>query len=117
MKKIIMGIALLAISVFSRGQGLDSLIVEKYYISNSADQAGAGGNGDALPVGSFTYRIYVDMPPQCKFQAAYGVNGTHPHTTIFTTTTSFYNNTNRGAEAPTYTKVQAAGNTTMIDSW
>lgn len=111
MKKILLGIALAAASVMSQAQGLENVIVEKYYVSNAADAAGSVG---ALPAGSVTYRVYVDMLPGYKFQAAYGVPG---HNLVLTTTTSWFNNEDRGATSPTYTKAQAAGNSVMLDSW
>ncbi len=92
-------------------QGLDSLIVERYYISNIDDSINSVGN---LPVGSTTYRIFVDLAPGYKFQAAYGNSN---HELRFATTTSFFNNEDRGATTPTYTKAQARYNTVMLDSW
>ena len=65
--------------------GLDSIIVEKYYISNAADSIGSIGYGN-LSIGSVTYRIYVDMKPGYKFQMAYG-NANHPLS--ISTSTSF----------------------------
>jgi hypothetical protein len=118
MKKIFLGLALLCSAAFVNAQnGLESLIVEKYYVSNAADAAGSVG---ALPVGSVTYRFFVDMLPGYKFQAAYGVpgvSGVGAHTLFFNTTTSFFNNEDRGAQTPTYTKTQAANNTVSLDSW
>ncbi|MEI8204926.1 MAG: T9SS type A sorting domain-containing protein [Bacteroidota bacterium] len=93
--------------------GLDSIIVEKYYISNAADSIGSIGYGN-LPVGSVTYRIYVDMKQGYKFQMAYGSSN---HPLSFNTTTSFFNNEDRGATNPTFTKAQAKNNTVMLDSW
>jgi len=43
--------------------------------------------------------------------------GNANHTLKLTTSTSFFNNEDRGATTPTYTKAQAAGNTVMLDSW
>ena len=50
--------------------GLENITVEKYYVSNAADATGSIG---VLPVGSVTYRIFADLLPGYKFQAAYGV--------------------------------------------
>ena len=112
MRKILAGLLLSLLSTFAFAQnGLENIIVEKYYVSNAADSVGSIGT---LPVGSVTYRIYVDMLPGYKFQAAYGVAG-HPLT--LSTTTTFFNNEDRGATTPTYTKLQARGNTVMLDSW
>ncbi len=115
MKKYILGLGLIIASQFSSAQnGLESIVVEKYYVSNAADSAGAIGNGSNLPVGSVTYRIYADMLPGYKFQAAYGVPG---HPLILTTSASFYTNTDRGNTTPSFSKANAAGNTVMLDSW
>jgi hypothetical protein len=91
--------------------GLECMVVEKYYVSNADDAAGSEG---VLPVGSVTYRIYADMLPGYKFQALYGIPG---HALTLQTTTLFFNNEDRGATTPSYTKAQAAGNTIMLDSW
>ena len=73
MKNIYLCILLLCYFGFAFSQnGLEDIIVEKYYISNAADSIGSIGN---LPSGSVTYRIFVDMLPGYKFQAAYGVAG------------------------------------------
>lgn len=111
MKKITSVFVLLLLSAFVRAQGLQDIIVETYYISDAADAAGSIGT---LPEGSVTYRIYVDMASGYKFQAAYG---SPTHTLSIGTTTSFFNNEDRGATTPTYTKTQAKNNTVMLDSW
>jgi hypothetical protein len=112
-KKIILSMGLLAtgVSAFSQN-GLDSIIIEKYYISNS-DDAIVGVGGD-LPVGSVTYRIFVDLKPGYNFQALYGVPS---HELRLSTTTKFFNNTDRGNTTPSYTKNQMRNNTVMLDSW
>ena len=77
MKKIttLLAIALLCIEVKAQN-GLENIIVEKYYVSDANDAA-ANATGGVLPINSVTYRIYADMLPGYKFQATYGVNG-HP---------------------------------------
>ncbi len=111
-KKIVLGLTLIMLSVLVQAQnGLENIIVEKYYISTSADSIGSSG---VLPVGSVTYRIYVDMLPNYKFQMAYGNTN---HNLRFTTTTSFFNNTDYGATYPNYSKTNARKNTVMLDSW
>lgn len=99
-------------------QGLEGIIVETYYISNTADEA--PNDGGTLPSESVTYRVFVDMLPDYKFQAAYGapsIGGVGGHELNISTTTLFFNNEDRGATTPTYTKNQARGNTVMLDSW
>ncbi len=93
--------------------GLERIIVEKYYVSTESDKA-VDGDGGELPVGSVTYRVYVDMLPGYIFQAAFGVP---EHEIRIATTTRFFNNEDRGSRHPTYTRNQAQNNTVMLDSW
>jgi len=112
MRKILLGLALVFLATLSQAQnGLEAIVVEKYYVSDATDNGGSVGD---LPVGSVTYRVYVDMLPGYKFQAAYGLPG---HELILSTTTAFFNNEDRGATTPTYSKTQARGNSVMLDSW
>ena len=99
-------------SVFSQN-GLEGLIVEKYYKSNENDTT-VNDVGGKLPVGSFTYRFYLDLLPNYKFQAAYGLPG---HELRIETSTLFFNNEDRGDVYPNYTKANAKDNTVMLDSW
>ena len=65
MNKILLSAGLFLLSVYAKSQtpaGLDSIIVEKYYISDLNDKS-VDATGGVLPVGSVTYRIYVDMKP------------------------------------------------------
>jgi hypothetical protein len=93
--------------------GLEKIIVEKYYISDVNDAAASAGG--YLPAGSTTYRIYVDLLPGYKFQAAYGVPG---HELRIATTTSFFNNVDKGAAiANDIPNSALRHNTVMLDSW
>lgn len=113
MKKFLLGAAILASGVVAHAQnGLENVIIEKYYVSNAADSIGSVG---ILPVGSVTYRIYADLLPGYKFQALYGVPG---HSLVLNTTTSFFNNEDRGAKEPNGISVtNTRKNTVMLDSW
>lgn len=114
MKKITLLFTFTLLVLFARAQnGLECVEVEVYYVSNANDTL-ANADGGVLPVGSKTYRVYADMQQGYKFQAAYGVPG---HELRLETTTLFFNNIDRGATSPTYTKPQAASNTVMLDSW
>lgn len=113
MNKVILTFCFLLSLEFINGQGLENIIVEKYYVSNLND-ATVNSTGGILPVGSVTYRIYVDMLPGYKFQAVFGIQG---HEMRFETSTLFFNNEDRGATSPTYSKTQVANNTVMLDSW
>ena len=113
MKKIIVGLGLVMLGAFAHAQqGLERIIVEKFYVSNAADSVGSYGT---LPVGSVTYRIYADMLPGYKFQMAYGNS---KHSLSFSTSTSFFNNTDRGATTPNnISKTNTGKNTVLLDSW
>ena len=92
--------------------GLEKIIVEKYYISNAIDSAGSIGN---LPSGSVTYRVFADMLPGYKFQAIYGVPA---HSLKINTSTGFFNNEDRGAATPNnITTTFLDDNTVALDSW
>lgn len=113
MKKLLLSVLLFTAYNSNAQQGLENIIVETYYISDANDTA-VNADGGVLPVGSVTYRIYADMLPGYRFQAAYGVPG---HEMRIETSTLFFNNEDRGATTPTYTKTHAKGNTVMLDSW
>jgi hypothetical protein len=100
-----------SLSKVNAQNGIESIIVEKYYVSNASDATGSIG---VLPAGSVTYRIFVDMLQGYKFQMAYG---TAIHPLFINTTTSFFNNEDYGSTNPTFSKANAAKNTVMLDSW
>jgi len=113
-KKILMSLSLALLGGgFAQAQnGLEGIVVEKYYIATSADAAASVGT---LPVGSVTYRVYADMLPGYKFQALYG-NAAHP--LKISTSTSFFNNEDRGATtANAIASSQLKNNTVALDSW
>lgn len=113
-KKILMSLSLALLGGgFAQAQnGLEGIVVEKYYIADAADAAASVGT---LPVGSVTYRVYADMLPGYKFQALYG-NADHP--LKISTSTSFFNNEDRGATtANAIASAQLKNNTVALDSW
>ena len=112
MKKILMGLALILFGVTSQAQnGLENIVVEKYYVSNAADAAGSTG---VLPAGSVTYRIWADMLPGYNFQALFGVAG---HTLTVQTTTAFFNNEDYGGTTPTVSTTNIRKNSALLDSY
>ena len=119
MKKIIIGLFLAAlgtmIGTYAQAQnGLENIIVEKYYVSNPADATGTlNATGDILLDGSVTYRIYADMLPGYKLKAVYGVTG---HPLVFNTTTTFFNNSDNTA-TPTFNLSTADDGSVMLDSY
>jgi len=114
MKKIYLPLSFLFFGFLANAQnGLEQIVVEKYYFSDTND-ASANLTDGVLPIGSTTFRIYADMLPGYKFQAAFGVP---THELKIATTTLFFNNEDRGSTSPIYTKNQAKSNTVMLDSW
>ncbi|MCF8381709.1 MAG: T9SS type A sorting domain-containing protein [Bacteroidales bacterium] len=95
-------------------EGLEGLIIEKYYVANANDAANTeGGN---LANNSVTYRVFADMAPNFKFLAVYGTTGAH--TLKLSTSTSFFNNSDRGKEmGDKISSSKVGNNTTAIDSW
>lgn len=123
MKKILLCIITLCNALLYAQNGLECITVEKYYVSDANDTS-VNSTGGVLPVGSVTYRIYADMLPGYVFQAAYGVDvaptgviSTGDHELRIQTTTLFFNNEDRGATTPGFTKSRCADNTVMLDSW
>jgi hypothetical protein len=106
-----LGLVMASFGLSQAQNGLENVVVEKYYVANAADAAASIGT---LPVGSVTYRIYADMLPGYKFQMAFG-NGTH--TLDITSSTSFFNNEDRGGTTPGNTVTNTKANTVGLDSW
>ncbi|MFO0323189.1 MAG: T9SS type A sorting domain-containing protein [Bacteroidota bacterium] len=120
MKISILTISLSLLATLAKSQvGIDSIIVEKYYLANSADSTNAANAGAIVPLKngkSVTYRVYVAMAAGYKFSLLKG-NANHP--LIIKTSTNFYNDPNNGvvlgAQATSTTNVRK--NTVLIDSW
>lgn len=112
--KLIYTIALLFFIAFNANSqnGLEKIIVEKYYITDANDAANE--DGGKIEENTTTYRIYVDMLPNYILQAVYGSDA---HDLVIETSDKFFNNEARGAVSPTYTKTQAKANTVMLDTW
>jgi hypothetical protein len=109
--KLVLYFFITCISGYS--QGLEDIIVEKYYISDGKDTTVLFGK--SLPVGSVTYRIYVDMLPGYKFQAVFGLPD---HELRIETSTLFFNNEDKGGVVPNMIPERNLGkNTVMLDSW
>ncbi|MBL7943830.1 MAG: hypothetical protein JNM00_13740, partial [Flavobacteriales bacterium] len=94
-------------------QGLEDVIVEKYYISDSQDAV--PNDGGVLAEGSTTYRIYIDLAPGYELQAVYGNEN---HELRIQTTTEFFNNEDRGEQLGTSIGQNFIDdNTVAVDSW
>ena len=123
-KSILAGLCLLLTGTFANAQGLQGIVVEKYYVSNAADGSsansdlsGAGYTTGTLPTGSVTWRIYADLQPGWGVQSVYGIPA-HPLT--LSTTTNFFNhpngNTTGGNFSSNSTSILGSG-TTLLDSY
>lgn len=99
-------------------QGLQGIVVEKYYSANAADVADATVEGATTPltVGATTYRVYVDMAAGYKFSQIYG---SASHNLTISSTANFFNDPNYGVSVDpgTVSTVNIRKNTAMIDSW
>ena len=99
-------------------QGLEGIVVERYYLSDAADETDALDNGAVtpLPVGSITYRVYVDMADGYKFSQIFGTS-IHPMTV--NSTADFFNDPNYGVmiNPGSISANNIRKHTAMIDSW
>ena len=94
--------------------GLEGIILEKFYISTKDDNSKPELSGHLAP-GSITYRIYVDLKPGYTFQAAYGAPN---HELYIKSTNLFYNHVEYGAEYPNRIPLRTySRNTSRLDSW
>lgn len=94
--------------------GLERVIVERYYEADAND-AGDVDGGTGLTGGAKTYRVYVDMLDGYKLLT---VAGYVDHELNFNTTTTFFNNEDRGDSwARAINDLFLDQNTVAIDSW
>jgi Secretion system C-terminal sorting domain len=94
---------------------LEKVIVETYYISNANDSADVNGDTNSLPIGSKTYRVYVDLEVGSKLLKLYGGKG---HPLKFSSTQNFYNKKDRGAcFGSDILSGFLKGNTLALDTW
>ncbi len=94
-------------------EGLEGLIVEVYYIADSADVADT--DGGSLALGSVTYRVFVDMLPGYELQALFSMENQNLE---IRTTTGFFNNTDRGESlGNSIPSLRIGDNTVALDSW
>jgi hypothetical protein len=92
---------------------LEKVIVEKYYVSDSIDFTDTSGG--IVPIGSTTYRIYIDLAPGSILKKIYG-DPNHPFE--ITSTEVFFNNILDGKSfGKDLTKVSLSENTVALDSW
>ena len=92
---------------------LEKVIIEKYYVSDANDATDVDGGG--VPVGSTTYRIYVDLKPGTILKRIYG-DANHPFS--ISSSEVFFNNVLDGQTfAKDFIKGRYLENTVALDTW
>ncbi len=116
MKTLLSALIILITSVIGAQtfEGLDGVYIERYYQSNEMDN-GAGKISGELKNNSKTYRIYLDLSPGYRFQAAYG---TTAHPLSFHSESLFFNHAGIGNTYPNVIPERSLSkNITLLDSW
>ena len=116
--KFLLGLGLMVASSSVFSQGLDGIVVEKYYQANAADVTNATNAGAVTPLttNSVTYRVYVNLADGYRLNSVFGdVN----NPLNVTTTTAFFNDPNQGVTTNpmTLSTNQLKSNTVMLDSY
>jgi Secretion system C-terminal sorting domain len=94
---------------------LEKVIVETYYVSNASDSVDVLGDSNGLPVGSKTYRVYVDLQAGSKLLKLYGSKG---HALKFSSTNNFFNKIDRGRTfGYLFPRADLRRNTVALDTW
>jgi len=120
MKKILLFLICLLAFSFSMHAQIEKVIVETYYVADSADAADT--TYGKLEAGATTYRVYIDLKPGSKLKKIYGDAN---HRLRISSTSDFYNHT---GSHPTTGGGQSFGkeflnlpylkkNTTALDTW
>jgi hypothetical protein len=113
MYKSILGFIVFQLITFTTFSQLQKVIVEKYYVSDASDATDTLGGG--LPIGSTTYRIYVDLAPGSVLKKIYGdVN--HPFS--IQSTAPFFNQKSDGQTfAKDFVKNRYLEGVVALDTW
>jgi len=113
MFKSILGFIVFQLITFTTFSQLQKVIVEKYYVSDASDATDTLGGG--LPIGSTTYRIYVDLAPGSVLKKIYGdVN--HPFS--IQSTAPFFNQKSDGQSfAKDFVKNRYLEGVVALDTW
>jgi hypothetical protein len=114
MRTLFFSLFIIVPSLLLAQDGLEGIIVEKYYVSTAEDAKAKNKSGD-LPEGSVTYRIFVDLKPGFRFQAAYG---TAEHPLKITSTEKFFNHADAGTTHPNVLPYRnLSKDVALLDSW
>jgi len=124
-KNIFLTCALALGSLFGQAQGLQGVVVERYYTANSADAADATAQGAVVPLvanQSTTFRVYIDLAPGYKFVQLFGrpAEGAAPANPLtVSSSANFYNDPNFGVDldAGNISSTNINKRTALIDSY
>jgi len=96
------------------GSGLEGVIVERYYQADASDAADEDGS-TGLVEGAITYRIFVDLLPGYELLT---IGGYPDHPITFASSTTFFNNDDRGEDfGHNVNDTYLDNNTVALDSW
>ncbi len=114
MKNILFLLILISTLFSAKGYcQIESVVVEKYYYSDANDSADT--DGGFLPIGSITYRVFVDLVKGSSITKIYGDSA---HMLKFFSATPFFNNTDRGKSyGYEIDNTKLGKNTVALDSW
>jgi hypothetical protein len=113
MKNLITTILLSVFLTHFASAQLEKVIVEKYYVSDANDATDTSGGG--VPIGSTTYRIYVDLKPGTILKRIYG-DANHPFS--ISSSEVFFNNILDGQSfGKDFIKGRYLENTVALDTW
>ena len=94
--------------------GFEGLIVERYYVADANDAADTDG-GEGLTPGAVTYRVFADLKQGYQLIS---VGGFTNHPLTISSSTSFFNNDDRGESWGRDIPAQHLNkNTVAIDTW
>lgn len=112
--RVLVGLVLIMFSFNSLCQGLERVIVEKFYTASDLDTI-SELHTFPLSRNSITYRVYLDLKPGYSLQAVYGSPG---HDLKIKTSTFFFNHSEHGDVIPNVIPYRTlTKNTVMLDSW
>jgi hypothetical protein len=93
--------------------GLEGIIIEPYYLHSGNECK--DDTALSLAGGNVTYRVFLDLAPQYKLQAIYGIE---KHPFVIKTTTSFYDNIDYGSKVGIDISEENLNNCNMaFDTW
>jgi hypothetical protein len=95
-------------------EAIERIFVEKFYCTTASDLGALKFSGP-INEGACTYRIYLDLKPGYRFQAAFG---TQQHPLSISSSQMFFNHADIGNSQPNLIPARTLSrNITLLDSW